>query len=167
MKVLLPDESPVQDLIERRRRLGQDLYDEMWDGVYHVAAAPRWEHSDVQARVVGLLLELAGPRDLRAGGPFNLGEPHDFRVPDAGLVDAGTAGAWVARARLVVEVLSPGDETFDKLDFYATRVDELLVVDPDGPVRCYLANAGEMVETLRSAVLGFDVAEIAKRLGLS
>jgi Uma2 family endonuclease len=34
-------------------------------------------------------------------------------------------------AVLVVEILSPGDETYDKLDWYAAGgVDEVLVVDP-------------------------------------
>ena len=33
---------------------------------------------------------------------------------------------------LVVEILSPGDESYDKLDWYAAGgVDEVLVVDPD------------------------------------
>jgi len=30
----------TEELIARRKALGQDLYDEVWEGVYHVAAAP-------------------------------------------------------------------------------------------------------------------------------
>ena len=38
---------------------------------------------------------------------------------------------WLPTAALVVEVVSPGDETYDKLQFYACHnVDEVLIVDP-------------------------------------
>ena len=38
---------------------------------------------------------------------------------------------YLATAALVVEIVSPDDETWEKLDFYAAHhVDELLIVDP-------------------------------------
>ncbi len=38
---------------------------------------------------------------------------------------------WLPTAALVVEIISPGDETWEKLPFYAEhQVDELLIVDP-------------------------------------
>jgi Uma2 family endonuclease len=41
-------------------------------------------------------------------------------------------GTWFATAALTVEIVSPGDETLDKLPLYAAhQVDELLIVDPD------------------------------------
>jgi Uma2 family endonuclease len=58
----------------------------------------------------------------------------DYRVPDQlyarpdQLSDRGAEPAAV----VVVEILSPGDETYDKLDWYAAGgVDEVLVVDPE------------------------------------
>jgi hypothetical protein len=48
MPTLVRDPQPVEfeALLERRRRLGQDLYDEVWNGVLHMNPAP----ADVTAR---------------------------------------------------------------------------------------------------------------------
>ncbi len=76
-----------------------------------------------------LLKPVAHRLGVRAALTFNLGGPDDYRIPDAGLIP-GPAGVWHDTAMLVVEVLSPDDMTFDKLDFYAAHgVHELLVVD--------------------------------------
>ena len=79
-----------------------------------------------------LTRRLERPGCLLAMGEFNLGESeHDFRVPDGGLHRPGAAGVWHATAALVVEILSPGDESLQKLPFYAAHhVDEVLLVDP-------------------------------------
>ena len=63
---------------------------------------------------------------------FNLGESeHDFRVPDGGLHSPGAGGMWHPTAALVIEIVSPGDESSQKLPFYAKHnVDEVLIVDP-------------------------------------
>lgn len=46
MKVLLGDPPPeVEAYLARRRELGQDLYDEVWEGTYHVAPAAHPWHS--------------------------------------------------------------------------------------------------------------------------
>lgn len=102
---------------------------------------------------------------------FNLGDDeHDFRVPDGGLVapeHVAGDGIWIPRAVLVVEVLPPGDETFAKLDFYATRVKELIVIDPDaGTVRSFAStsDASAMLESRSSPTLGLTTAQIAATL---
>lgn len=58
---------------------------------------------------------------------FSLGESeHDFRVPDGGLHRPGASGVWQSTAAAVVEILSPDDESRQKLPFYADHgVDEL------------------------------------------
>jgi len=63
---------------------------------------------------------------------FNIGESeHDFRVPDGALHRPGASGVWLSTATLVVEILSPGDESWQKLPFYAAHdVAEVLIVDP-------------------------------------
>ncbi len=122
----------LAELIEQRRRLGQDGYDEVWDGVYHVAPMARSEHGDVQAQLIVALTTLAAPRGLAVQGPVNIGlSEHDHRVPDAVVVRERLKLVWVPTAAMVVEVLSPGDETYAKFDFYYARgVDEILVADP-------------------------------------
>jgi Uma2 family endonuclease len=134
MPTLVRDPQPVEfeQLLERRRQLGQDLLDEVWDGVYHVNPAPHSRLSDIQQQ----LAEILGPPARAAGlrprvAIFNLGEPNDYRVPDGGLLRPGEDAVYLPTAALVIEIVSPEDETWDKLGFYAShKVDELLIVDP-------------------------------------
>jgi hypothetical protein len=158
MRTLLPDPPPaeIQALLARRKRLGLDRKDEVWEGVLHVVPAPDFRH----ALIAQQLAELIGPpaRDaglLPAMGEFNLGDSTaDFRVPNGGLHRPGTAGTWLPTAALVVEILSPGDETWQKLPFYASHgVDELLIVDPEKCEVHWLALAGAAYQPLERSGL--------------
>ena len=133
--VLDPPPAELQALLERRRRWGADIHDEVWDGVLHMAPAPEYRH----AAIAQQLAELLGPPARAAGlwptmHEFNIGDSErDYRVPDGGLHRPGAGGTWLPTAALVVEILSPGDETMAKLPFYAAHnVDEVLIVDPEG-----------------------------------
>jgi Uma2 family endonuclease len=122
----------LDPLLEGRRRSGLDRFDEVWEGVYHMVPGPSGAHSLVEwqlARLLGPLAERAG---LHAGGQFNLGESEDdFRVPDGGVHRTPPSGVWHPTAALVVEIVSPSDESWEKLPFYAAHhVDEVLIVDP-------------------------------------
>ena len=131
--VLDPPPVEVEQLIERRKRLGLDLYDEMWGGTYHMAPAARFRHADLDQQLAVLLDPLANNVGLVMTGPFNLGEPENFRVPDRGMHGGhqDPEAVYLDTAAVVVEIVSPGDETYDKLPFYADhRVGEVLVVDP-------------------------------------
>jgi Uma2 family endonuclease len=133
MRTLIPDPPPAEfeALLERRRRNGADTHDEIWEGVYHVTRAPTMAHAMVAARLAELLGPLARDAGLTLSAEFNLGQEDDFRVSDLGLHRAPSLGAWHSTAALVVEVVSIGDETRDKLPFYAAHgVDEILIVDP-------------------------------------
>ena len=122
----------VQHLIEDRRALGLDGYDEVWEGQYHMAPMARADHGDVQAQVLHLLIDLARSRHLYATGPFNLGlDKNDFRVPDGGVFESRPREVYVPKALVVLEVQSPDDETFDKFPFYCRQgVQEVIVADP-------------------------------------
>jgi Uma2 family endonuclease len=129
--VLGPPPAEVQALIERRRALGIDLFDEVWEGSYHVVPAPNAAHAYVDHLLVLLLDPYAKAAGLVGSGPFNLGEPDDFRVPDHGYHRGVPTGTWLPTAAVVVEILSPDDETYAKFPFYARHgVEEILVVDP-------------------------------------
>ena len=150
----------LEAYLERRRLSGADRFDEVWEGRYVVAPDPDSAHGQAQLEL-GLLLRGAARRlGLRATTTFNLGRPGDFRIPDAGLIP-GPHGIWHDTAVLVVEVLSPDDMTFEKLDFYTARgVQELLVVDwRDRSVRCFALQDGQ-VERDRSEVLAMTTAEV-------
>src|SRR5436305_12503027 len=132
----------LEALLERRRQAGVDRLDEVWQGVRNMVPGTSIEHADISQQ----LAELLGPPARAAGlrptmSEFNLGESeHDFRVPDGGLHRPGAAGVWHATAALVVEILSPDDETREKLPFFAThQVDEVLIVDPAERMVTWLA----------------------------
>jgi Uma2 family endonuclease len=69
----------------------------------------------------------------------------------------------------VVEVVSPGDQTWEKLDFYAAHdVDELLIVDPQQRTVDWLRlveNRYRPVE--RSELIDLGPAEVAQRISWS
>ena len=137
MPTLVKDPPPAgfEELLERRRELGQDLLDEVWEGVYHVNPAPRSTPRGDRPAARGAAGR-AGPRGWARADDEHLqpGRAEDYRVPDGGLQRErpGARDVYLATAALVVEIVSPGDQTWEKLDFYAAhRVDELLIVDPE------------------------------------
>ncbi len=98
---------------------------------------------------------------------FNLGESeHDFRVPDGGLHRPGAAGIRHATAALVVEILSPDDETWQKLPFFAAhQVDEVLIVDPAERTVTWLAlRDGEYEPADRSGLIALGAGELAEQI---
>ncbi|MDQ2826972.1 MAG: Uma2 family endonuclease [Actinomycetota bacterium] len=129
--VVLGPQPEVQALIERRRTLGTDLFDEVWGGTYHMAPAPNSAHAYLDDVLAVLLHPYAEAAGLVGTGPFNLGQPDDYRVPDRGYHRGRPTGTWVPTAAVVVEIVSPDDETHATFGFYARHaVDEILVADP-------------------------------------
>ena len=65
MPTLVRDPQPAEfeALLERRRQLGQDLLDEVWEGVYHLNPAPHRRHAHIAQQ---LAVVLDGP--ARAAG---------------------------------------------------------------------------------------------------
>lgn len=118
--ILDPPTAGLDELLARRRRTGLDRLDEVWHGVLHVVPAPGEAHARIATQLARLLGPLADQAGLiTAMDEFNLGKSeHDFRVPDGGLHRSGW-GTWAHTAALVVEIVSPGDETWDKLPFSA------------------------------------------------
>lgn len=83
---------------------------------------------------------------------FNVGQQGDFRVPDGGWVPEDTnlmqpldeAGrAYLPTATVLLEVLSPKDESYEKFGFYAARgISEVLVAHPtERSVQCWHLHA--------------------------
>jgi len=121
----------IQAFIERRKSLGLDGSDEVWDGVHHMVPHAGMRHARVQRQLERLLEPLAEANGLYLTGEFNLGKPTDYRVPDFGIHRDETTDVYVASAVVVGEVISPNDETWAKFDFYAqSGVSEIVVADP-------------------------------------
>lgn len=128
-------------LIEERARLGIDTRDECWDGEWHLANPPkRWN-----VMLVGTLFEVLAPIARERGlvpypdGLGIFGGERDWRVPDLALIRPGDEiDDGATSAAMVVEVRSPGDDSYAKLGFYAEReVDEVLVVHEDRRIELY------------------------------
>jgi hypothetical protein len=160
--VLGPPPGELAALIERRQRQALDMFDEMWKGSYHMAPALHPSHGCVANELTVLLAPCASRVGLVGTGPFNLGSAADFRVPDGGFHRSLPTTVWVSTAAVVVEIVSPDDETYDKFAFYAQHgVDELLVADPaTRRVRCWGLEGERYVETASSELLEVTVDEL-------
>ncbi len=168
-------------MLEERRRLGHDRWDEMWEGVLHMVPPPLGYHQGVGTELLLVLAPLARRRRLVARhetGVFRPGTDDDYRVPDLLVTrpDRRTRRGVEGGPELVVEILSPGDESYAKLDWYADLgVQEMLIVDPatmavelfrgtpDGAVRV----APEHDGAVRSEVLGATFATVVGAVRVS
>jgi Uma2 family endonuclease len=143
MRTLVCDPPPadLEAFLERRKKLGQDRHDEVWEGVLHIMPFASGEHSYIAHQLAVIFGPLARAAGLWPTVEFNLGDSKDdYRVPDGGLHRTRPRGVWIHTAAMVIEILSPGDETWEKLPFYAAHhVDEVLIVDPDTRTITWLA----------------------------
>ena len=128
-----------ESLLDERRRLGLDVFDEVWEGVLHMVPPPSGDHQRLGTRLVAVVLAAAERRGLVASHETGLfAADDDYRVPD---IIASRPANCSRRgvddtAELVVELRSPGDESYEKLPWYAARgVTELLIIDP--PTRTF------------------------------
>jgi Uma2 family endonuclease len=155
--------APIARWLQRRRALGQDLFDEVWEGDYHVAPAPHGRHGDIDDQLAAFLRPLARERGLWPSGPLNIGRPDDYRVPDRAYLHAREPRAFQPSAAIVVEIVAPGDETYAKLDFYAAQgVEEVLVVDPGRAIVEWYARRGDRMQPAgRSDLLGLTEDDLA------
>jgi Uma2 family endonuclease len=164
--ILDPPPGELRELLERRRLSRGDRHDEVWEGVYHMVPAPGARRSLIVMRL-GILLDGAA----RAAGlvvtvEFNLGDADDYRIPDLGVHRGEPRGTWIPTAAAVVEIVSPDDETWDKLGFYAERgVDELIIVDPArDSVDWRGLRDGEYVRIERSGLVDLDGRRLAAQI---
>ncbi len=169
MRTLVVDPPPagLQELLERRRRSGLDRLDEVWEGVLHMVPAPNHGHASIEAQLIMILGPAAKAAGLEAIGQSNLGEgEHDFRVPDGALHRPGAYGTWHSTAALVIEIVSPGDESWEILPFYAAHdVDEALIVDPATRSVDWLGlTDGEYQPIERSGLIDLSAGELAEQI---
>jgi Uma2 family endonuclease len=154
---------PVEDWLARRRALGQDRFDEVWEGEYHVAPAPSGRHGQADDEIGGVLRPLAKRAGLRGATTCNIGGPGDFRVPDRAYFATGGLDVWNPTAAIVAEILSPGDESRLKFGFYfRAGIEEVLIVDPDArTVEWFVRGPDAFLPADRSTLLGITAIELA------
>jgi len=156
----------LDQLIQRRRAQGLDTFDEVWEGSYHMAPAGRSGHAYLDDVIAVLLHPYAQAAGLIGSGPFNLGHKDDYRVPDRGYHRELLDVVYFPTAAIAVEIVSPDDETYAKLPFYAAHgVNEVLVIDPDGHrVRIFVLVDSQYQEAQRSTLLEVDVAGLEQAI---
>jgi putative restriction endonuclease len=168
MRTLVLDPPPPQleELLERRRRMGADRRDEVWAGVYHMVPSPNGAHSSI-AHQLGVLLDApARAAGLHMTVEFNMGVKDNFRIPDLGVHRERRSETWIPTAAIAVEISSPHDETWEKLPFYAEHeVDELLIVDPQArSVTWLVLQGGEYRPVDRSEIVDVSASDLASRI---
>ena len=141
MATLICDREIERRLIAHRRRLGQDKFDEVWNGVYVMSPLANDEHQDIAGSLYALFREVVQASGLGVARPgINVTDRRqdwrkNFRCPDVAVFLNGTSASncdthWFGGPDLAVEVVSKKDRSKKKLGFYAkvgTR--ELLIVD--------------------------------------
>jgi len=167
-----------ESLLAERRRLGLDVFDEMWDGVLHMVpppGGPRQVFGTELLLVLGPLAKRRGLQPQHEAGLFRSAK--DYRVPDQLYCRPEHRSARGAEgAELVVEIRSPEDETYDKVDFYADLgVREMLIAHP-AEHRVALLRAvdnrllpmsADATGAVRSEVLGASFATVGSWLRIS
>jgi Uma2 family endonuclease len=130
MRAVLPAIDPL--FLKERKRLGADQWDEMWEGVLHMPPAPNEGHQGLEGNLeVYLTVRWARPNKALVFHQINLapvgaGEnwTQNYRIPDLLLLtpdryDIRHDTHWEGAPNAVVEIHSPGDEAYEKLEFYS------------------------------------------------
>lgn len=131
-----------EHILEWRRRTGADQWDEMWEGVLHMAPSPNREHQDLEGALEAWLRRYwAESNSRRVYHQINVSEtgtwPNNYRIPDLVLLTSSTFDIdcneyFDGGPDIVVEIHSPDDEAYEKLPFYAKLgVREVWIIDRD------------------------------------
>lgn len=131
-----------EHILAWRRKTGADRWDEMWEGVLHMAPSPNRDHQEFE---FALHLWLRQHWTRLSGGrvhhQINIAEPgtwpDNYRIPDLVLLTPSRFCIdyneyFNGGPDVVVEIHSHEDESYDKLNFYAkVGVREVWIVDRD------------------------------------
>jgi Uma2 family endonuclease len=147
--------------LQERAESDAAQWDEMWDGELHMPPMPNRMHQHLERDLMNYILKRWA---VALGGDVthqvNLTTPEDepnwrnnYRIPDLVLLTPDRLhidkGEYMVGAPLVcVEVYSPFDESYEKLDFYAdlgvpevwiitrdSKETDLFLLQPDGTYR--------------------------------
>jgi Uma2 family endonuclease len=107
-----------------RRRMGGDRWDEVWEGELHMVPPPSGRHQGIESELLVALYAAARARGLTPRvelGFFRAAT--DYRRPDLAFYrpEQASERGLEAAAELLVEIVSPGDESRKKLPWYAAR----------------------------------------------
>jgi Uma2 family endonuclease len=131
------------EVLAQRKLRGLYRCDEMWEGVLHMGSSPGVAHQRTLAELSVFLHPLVkeskrGTLQLGINVFSERSREEDYRIPDLTFVAAGREsilkpdGIRGGGPDAVVEIRSPGDESYDKLPFFAAlEVREVVIIDRD------------------------------------
>lgn len=166
-KLLILDQDLIREIIQERHEQGIDGFDEVWEGVYIVPPLATNAHQQLATGLASIafnVITLEGRGKVYGGANISdrrFGWKRKFRAPD--VVVALTGGRaidcdthWMGGPDFLVEVLTPGDQTEEKIPFYGQiGVRELLIVHRDTrELRLYRHNGNELVQVKPSDFQG-------------
>ena len=179
MAMMVLDSYVEEQILAERIGTDRNQYDEVWEGVYVVAPLPNDDHQEIVSLLDFTLQEIIGRLRLGKVRPgVNLsdrdrGWEQNFREPDVAVflndtkaINHGTH--WQGAADFLVEIISPGERTHDKLPFYGSiGVVELLIIDRDPwTLELYCQDAGRLALVGSSTLALPDVLE-SRTVGLT
>lgn len=143
MSTLILDPELADQMIAQRQAWGVDRYDEVWDGVYVMVPLPNNEHQSLVGELFVVLSDVVRGDNLGIAFPgVNISDQKvdwrkNYRCPDVVVFLKETKAIncethWYGPPDFVVEIISPNDQSREKLSFYekiGTR--EVLLIDRD------------------------------------
>lgn len=143
MASIILDAELERKLIEDRQSRGADRFDEVWDGTYIMSPIAGNEHQDLASEISSVLrVVVAWTNRGRVFCGCNVTDQSadwtkNYRVPDVAVFLNGTQAIdrqshWFGGPDLAIEIVSEGDRSREKFDFYANvATGEVLVIDRD------------------------------------
>ena len=130
-KLVVLDRDDLKAIIRRRRRMGGDRYDEVWNGVYVMAPLANIEHQELSGSLtIAVYLALGGSELIRIFPGVNVSDQPEkwrtnFRCPDVAVYFLGTPPRnrethWLGGPDFAVEILSRNDRSRKKFTFYVS-----------------------------------------------
>ena len=168
----------TEEQMEARRLAGADAFDEVWEGVLHVAPEP----TNLHQRLLGALFAWLRASWVPLGDrecllPVNVARPgladwrRDYRCPDLSLsTPASTHTDRGSRMEgcpeVAVEIRSPGDESYAKIGTYLDwGAREVWIIDQDsGAVEIYRRGDVEQIERCEYAAGGWVESALGVRM---
>lgn len=167
MKAVLPN--VPEHILEWRARTGAAQWDEMWEGVLHMPPVPNRHHQHLEWSIETWLRTHWCPAGNEVYHEINVasvgGWPDNYRIPDLVLLTPDRFGIdknayFEGGPTVVVEIRSPGDESYEKLPFYAEiGVAETWIIDPEADTVEVFAREGTSYQSRTPDAEGWVTSE--------
>lgn len=170
MDLLLTNRDKVRRIIHRRRRLGLDRKDEVWNGRYIIMPDPDNVHQDLVGSLLTVLRIVISWAKLGNAYPgCNISDREEkwtsnYRVPDVTVFLNDNPAEnrnthWLGGPDLAIEIVSDNDKSRKKLDFYASvGTRELIIVDrAPWQLELFRLTDGELISVGKSSVTDGNV----------